>query len=388
MRILTFSTLYPSRARETHGVFVENRLRHFKTFSGNTPLVIAPVPYFPSTSPRFGSYADFACSPQEETRHGIKIYHPRYPVIPKFGMTLAPILLYLGVRKLVGRLLNDGPGFDLIDGHYFYPDGVAVALLAREFDLPFTLTARGTDLNLIPSYKMARRQILWAANRAQGLITVSAALKQVLLDLGIDEAGVQVLRNGVDLEMFHPCERSAVRAKLGVSGKVLVSVGHLVERKGHHLVIEALAKLPGFELIIVGTGPMRGQLEQLASKIGVASRVQFVGSVAHDALFEIYGAADALVLASSREGWPNVLLEAMACGTPVVATDVWGSGEVVRAPQAGRLAPERSPECLAKTIERLFAEPPERSATRAYAEGFSWDETSQGQLALFSQILA
>jgi len=164
---------------------------------------------------------------------------------------------------------------------------------------------------------------------------------------------------------------------------VLLSVGHLIERKGHHLVIEALARLPAARLVIVGGGPERAALQELAVRTGNADRVCFAGELAHAELPPLYRAADALVLASSREGCANVLLEAMACGTPVVATPVWGTPEIIADPVAGRLSDDRSVDALVRAIGDLLADPPLRSATRRYAERFSWQAAIELQLAVY-----
>jgi glycosyltransferase involved in cell wall biosynthesis len=145
--------------------------------------------------------------------------------------------------------------------------------------------------------------------------------------------------------------------------------------------------LPDTDLVIAGAGPELGRLQQLAAALGVSERVRFLGNLDQSLLPELYSAVDALVLASSREGWANVLLEAMACGTPVVASSVWGTPEVVAAPAAGRLMPELSAEGVRATVEALFADLPDRQATRRYAEGFDWRPTTDGQLALFRAIL-
>lgn len=288
---------------------------------------------------------------------------------------------------LLRRLRETFP-FQLIDAHYFYPDGVAAVLLGKRLGVPVVITARGTDLNLIPRYPRPRRRILWAASEAAGMITVCRALKDVLVDLGVPEDRVRVLRNGVDLDMFQPpADRAALRQRLGIDRPCLLSVGHLITRKGHDLVIRALRDLPGTMLAIAGDGPEQETLQTLAAKCGVSARVRFLGALPHAGLRDWYGAADCLVLASSREGWANVLLESMACGTPVVATRVWGTPEVVAVEEAGRLA-ERTPASLASEVRALLANPPPRAATRAYAEGFSWDATSLGQKALFERILA
>jgi glycosyltransferase involved in cell wall biosynthesis len=141
-------------------------------------------------------------------------------------------------------------------------------------------------------------------------------------------------------------------------------------------------------LLIVGEGPERGGLETAASRIGVGARVRFLGAIPHEELREIYGAADTSILASSREGWANVLLESMACGTPVVASDIPGTREVVAERQAGFLMRDRSPEAIAEAVRAIFAEPIDRSATRAYAERFSWDATTNGQLAILEAVCA
>lgn len=386
MRILTFSSLFPNAAQPVNGVFVENRLHHLVRSGQVEARVVAPVPWVPANGLRLGRWARFAAAPVHEERHGIRISHPRYPVIPKVGMTAAPLLMYLWTRNAVHRLRAE-EDFDLIDAHYFYPDGVAAALIARELRKPLVITARGTDLNLIPQFAVPRAQIRWAAGRADGLITVCDALKQPLLDLGVSDGKVRVLRNGVDLLGFCPRDRMEARRRLGVSGRVLASVGLLIERKGHHLVIDALGQLPDTTLLIAGDGPERAALTARAKAAGLSDRTRFLGEMAHRDLADVYCAADALVLASSREGWANVLLEAMACGTPVIASDVWGTREAVNAPEAGLLMEERSAEGVANGVRRLFAALPCRGATRHHAEQFSWDATTEGQLDLFRHII-
>ncbi len=303
IRILTFSTLYPNEVQPNHGIFVENRLRHLVGSGAVEAVVVAPVPYFPSGSRVFGRWSDYARVPKAERRNGLIVHHPRYPVVPKIGMNLAPANLAAGSLPTIRRLCRDGHAFDLIDAHFVYP-------LAK----------------------------------AAGIITVSQALKDATIQLGMAPDDVAVLRNGVDLKRFRPMDRCQARAQLAVDGITLLSVGHLIERKGHDLVIRALAELTDCQLIIVGEGPERGRLEALATALGVASRVRLVGAKPHDEMAQYYSAADALVLASSREGWANVLLEAMACA--------------------------------------------DRKATRQYAEKFSWDETTRGQFELFGQILS
>jgi glycosyltransferase involved in cell wall biosynthesis len=387
MRLLTFTTLYPNARQPSHGVFVENRLRELIGSGRVESRVVAPVPWVPAWLEAHSRHGHLAAIPAREWRHGLSVAHPRYALAPRIGMNLAPFALYLAGARAAEALLAEGYDFDLIDAHYFYPDGVAAALLARRFNRPLTITGRGSDLNLIPRYRLPRTMIAWAARAADGLITVCDALHRPLREMGIAPERITTLRNGVDLRRFHPIERDGARARRGLSGLVLASVGHLITRKGHDRVIEALTDLPEATLLIAGDGPEEGALRALARNLGVDARVRFLGRLAHDALAEVYGVADLLVLASSREGWANVLLEAMACGTPVVATRVWGTPEVVAAPEAGALV-ERDGPSIARGVRAVLARAIDRRATRAYAERFSWDETTEGQIRLFESILA
>jgi glycosyltransferase involved in cell wall biosynthesis len=349
--------------------------------------VVAPVPWFPFRHSAFGAYAAQARAPRAETRNGIEVLHPRFPLLPKVGMTLAPFLLYRAALPVVERMHRER-GFDLIDAHYFYPDGVAAAMLGRRLGVPVVITARGTDVNLIAQYRIPRRMIRWAAGQAGAVIAVSQALKEKLAALGVERERIHVLRNGVDLDLFHPQNRDALRADLTLRAPTLLSVGNLLGFKGHGVVIEALSLLPQYELVIAGGGPDRAAFEALARQCGVSGRVRFVGSLSQQDLRRYYCAADALVLASSREGWPNVLLEAMACGTPVIATDVGGVPEIVTSMDAGIVVKERSAPALAGAVRALLTQPRERAATRRFAERFGWGATTNGQLRLFRQVLA
>jgi glycosyltransferase involved in cell wall biosynthesis len=387
MKLLTFSTLFPNTVKPSHGIFVETRLRYLLASGKVASKVVAPVPWFPSSHPRFGDYAGFAQVPRQETRYDIDVRHPRYLVIPKVGMTVAPWLLARSARKEIGRIIDEGYDFDAIDAHYFYPDGVAAVMLGKYFNKPVVITARGTDINLIPQYALPKKQLMWAADNAAGMITVCNALRDEMVGLGMPGDRIVPLRNGVDLQRFQPMDRQAARTRLGIDGFTLVSVGLLDTRKAHDLTIGALPLMPDAKLFIAGTGPERKNLELQAERLGVAGRVTFLGAVAQPQLKEYYNAADAMVLASSREGWANVLLESMACGTPVVASNVWGTPEVVAAPEAGVLMPERTSEGIARAVRTLRDNYPDHAATRRYAENFSWDATTEGQIQLFSRII-
>jgi glycosyltransferase involved in cell wall biosynthesis len=304
-------------------------------------------------------------------------------------MNVAPYTLARAALPTIRKLISEGYDFDLIDAHYYYPDGVAASFIAKALNKPFVVTARGTDLNLIPEYEKPRKLILETAESASASIGVCKALMDRLAELGADPAKLHTLRNGVDLERFKPVDRKLARQQLGLPAdqRIFLSVGHLVERKGNHIAIEAMVKLSECLLLIAGSGPELGRLQQLASQLGVDDRVRFLGQIANDQLSTWYSAADALILCSSREGWANVLLESMACGTPVVATNIWGTPEVVSNLIAGRLMTERTAPALRESLLALLNNHPSSNDVRIFSEDFSWESTTLGQLKIFRSIL-
>jgi teichuronic acid biosynthesis glycosyltransferase TuaC len=383
MKILTVSSLYPNDVQRRHGIFIEHRVSHVVQ-PEDEMRVVAPVPWFPSADPRFGRYADFARAPHEAVRRGIAITYPRYPVVPKVGMIAAPWLMAAALYRHVARIRRDFD-FDVIDSYYLYPDGVAASLLARWFDRPFVMSALGTDVSLIPQHRAERAMILAAIDRSSATTAVAAALRDELLAMGASPAKVSVVEHGVDLQLFSPpADRAALRRRMGIDAPTLLSVGHLIDRKGHDFAIRAIASLPDVRLMIAGDGPRDAALRALATSLGVAGRVDFLGHVDQGALPDLYGAADVTVSCSDREGIANVLLESLACGTPLVATPVWGSPEVVRVPEAGVLTADRSDAAIADGIARLLANLPDRAATRAYGERYDWRETGRQHRALLA----
>lgn len=380
MKVLAFSSLFPNAEQPRHGIFVETRLRKLAASREADVRVVAPVPWFPlrrGSAPRVPAVVE---------RQGLVVHHPRFVAVPGLP-SAAALTMATASLPLLRRVIREGFDFDLIDAHFYYPDGVAAALLGRWLGKPVVITARGSDITWWPERLPARPMIAWAARQAAVNAGVSGALVAGMRRLGFPGEPV-VLRNGVDVELFHEDARDAKRRSLGVEGTMVLSVGNLVELKGHHLAIEAVAAMPDAKLVVIGSGPEERRLRALAVNLGAEARVQFVGVVPQEELRRYYSAADVLVLASSREGWPNVLLEAMACGTPVVATRVWGIPDIVSAPEAGVLIDERNASALREGIRSVLAAGIDRACTRRHAEGFGWEATTRAQLRLFRDIVA
>ncbi len=384
--ILTFTSLYPNPQNTRNGIFVEHRVYQLLRSQQVRIRVVAPVPWFPFKSPIFGRYARVARIPFTDKRKGINVWHPSYLTVPKVGMTAAPVLMAYSLRAFLKRFFRTTGKPDVLDAHYFYPDGVAAALVGRWFDIPVVVTARGSDINVIgANYRLPRMMIRRAAERCSAVVAVSDALKRRLTELGVDSQSITVLRNGVDLGYFVPRSNGALGNPERDDVRLL-SVGNLIPSKGHQHVISALKQLQGATLSIAGDGPMESALRGLASRLGVADRVKFLGTLDQTDLQLHYQGAHLLVLASTREGMPNVILEALACGTPVVATRVGGIPEVVDTAAAGRLIEQASPEAIAEAVKSMIAAYPDREAVRRQAERFSWAPTTEGQLRLFERL--
>ncbi len=388
MRILTFTSLFPNAQMPRLGIFVRERLRQLMARHPVEATVVAPVPWFPSAHPRWGRYGQFAGVPRRESQGNLQVHHPRFVTLPKLGNAANPLAMALSAQRWLKRTRIDD--FDLIDAHYAFPDGVAAALMARRLRKPLVLTVRGSDINVLPHELAAGRWLRATLRRCDAVIAVSRALADRVHEIEPSLDGrIHVLRNGVDRNRFaiRPT-RDGIRGSLGWVGPVVLSVGNLLRMKGHHIVVRALKELPEVTLGIVGAGPEDNALRHEVEQLGLTGRVVFFGSVDQDALIDLYNAADALVLASSSEGMPNVVLEALACGTPVVATDVGDVREVLNPPEYGHIVRERTPQGVAAGIRAVLARRVTRESIRERAASFGWDRTCDGIYETFSSVLA
>jgi glycosyltransferase involved in cell wall biosynthesis len=376
LRILTFTSLFPNALQPSHGVFVYQRVSHLARRAGNTVHVIAPVPYSPAWLP-VSRWRKMGLVPRNERIGPLEVHHPRYALVPRVSMPAHGLCMYAGSLSLARRLHRE-IGFDCIDAHYVFPDGLAAVLLGRQLGLPVIVSARGTDINLFPSFRSIRGQIRWTLNSATGVVAVCEALKQAMVDLGIPGEKVRVIGNGIDSERFQPVDRESARLQLGIpaDASVIVSVGALIPRKGYQLLIPAVAQLasryPKLRIYIIGEGAYRKTLCTLAHQAGVADRVTFVGEWPNEGLKTWYSAADVSCLASAREGWANVILESLACGTPVVATRVWGAPEVIVSPELGVLV-DQEIGSIAGGLEQALQKVWNSEQLVSYARARTWD---------------
>ena len=391
MRAVVLSSTFPNANQPTLGIVVRERMtalaRHCEL------RVVAPIPWFPANGLIRGSrYVGLA---PVEAGGPFPVYHPRVLSIPRYLKCVDGILYAASLVRFMSRLRRDFP-FDLIDAHFAYPDGLAAVLLGRLLRRPVVVTLRGSIVRL-QHYRLHRPQIRWALDRAARVIAVSQSLKDVATDLGVDARHISVIPNGVDLSKFRPKVRSAAREACGLplDRPIILTVGGIYEGKGQHHVVEALARLsarrPDAVYVMVGEDRRDGYVEGLRERVaraGLGERVRFAGRKPHDALADWYSAADVFCLATRSEGWANVLLEALACGTPVVATRVGGNAEIVPSDRYGLLVAHGDVPALADALDRAIESRWDRAALAAYAAGHTWDAAASLVMGEFERVLA
>jgi teichuronic acid biosynthesis glycosyltransferase TuaC len=390
MRVLTFTSLFPNPEQPNLGVFVYQRMAAFAARLGNAVDVIAPVPYFPPWMPG-AELRKFGRIPRVNHIGPFMVYHPRYPLLPKVSMAIHARLMVMGCARLV-RKLHEGNPYSCLDAHYVYPDGRAAVVIGKSLGLPVVVSARGSDINLFPNFRLVRPQIRKTLREAAGRIAVSEALRKEMLEVAGKALEVKVIGNGIDPQRFFPVEQQSARKELSLPAaeRIVLSVAALSPVKGHDLLIRAFHELcktqPNLLLCFAGEGPSRSNLEALAESLGLKGRVRFAGACPNERLRYWYSAADVSCLASSREGWPNVVLESLACGTPVVATRVWGTPEALRSPDLGILV-DCTEDSIAAGLKTALAQSWDRSRLAAHARGRSWDVVAGEVEDYFREIL-
>ncbi len=392
-RLLVYSSLFPHPGQPNAGVFIRERM--FRVGRELPLVVVAPQPWFPLQGllrlfrPHFRPPA-----PRHEVQQGVDVYHPRFFSVPGILKSFDGFFMALGSFTLLRRLRRE-TGFDIIDAHFAYPDGYAACLLSKWLNVSFTITLRGTETRhaKIPAF---RQRMLLAMRRAARVFAVAEALKRVAVDLGVAESQVRVVGNGVDTQIFYPEAKAAARAALGLpaDARVLITVGGLVERKGFHRVIELLPRLrqtfPKLHYVIVGgasaEGDMGAQLKRQTAELGLTDCVHFLGPLPAARLRGPLSAADVFVLPTRNEGWANVILEAMACGLPVVTTDVGGNREVVCRPELGAVLPFGEREALYTALSDALKRDWPWDAIIEYARANGWELRVADLVGEFSAI--
>ena len=386
LNVLTLSSLFPDATRPNFGIFVERQTAALAMRPGVAVRVVAPIglPVWPlARSARFRAQAAL---PLREQWAGLDVSRPRFLTIPGTAGRFHVPALVRALTPVLDRL-RDEARFDVIDASFFFPDGPAAVALGRRYGVPVSVKARGADIHLWGRAPATRTQVARAAMRADGLLAVSDAMADDVAALGVSRHRIRVHHTGVDQSRFQPIDREAAKQALGVTGPLVVSLGALIPRKGHGVVIDAVARLPGVTLMIVGEGAERAALTARAGRAGVADRVRLIGAVPHADLPPLLGAADVMALATASEGLANAWVEALACGTPVVITPAGGAEDVVTSRVAGRIA-QADPDEFAAAIRDVLEQGADPWAVRAAVRDFTWPANAAGLHSHLAELVA
>jgi teichuronic acid biosynthesis glycosyltransferase TuaC len=388
LRILSVSSNYPTPANPHRGTFVRSRLISLAELAEVQLLSPVALVDYGNRHRRFtfGLPADYL-------ERSLQVHHLRW-FYPPLGGVLNAGFLFLRLALYLAR--SKDFQFDVIDSHFGYPEGIAAGWLSRWCKRPYNITLRGNEPLHMKSFfrGFALRS---AIKNAHGIIAVSSPLRDFALSCGAPLVRVCVIPNGIDATIFHPRDSKEIRGRLDIPGGVplVLSVGYLIERKGHHRVMRALRSLldQGLDLFlaIVGAagaeGDFRSELSNLREELRLQKNVSFINALPQPVLAELMSEAAVLCLASTREGWPNVVNEAMACGTPVVATDIGGVRDMIPSDDYGRIVAVNDQEelnrALAWALERRF----DRKRIAELGMSRSWTHVAAEVYGHFERLL-
>jgi teichuronic acid biosynthesis glycosyltransferase TuaC len=386
MRVITFTSLFPNTNNPNFCSFVARRMETWAGCFASKWVIIAPVPFFPDL-PFPTAYDGYSKIKKREHWKQWQVFHPRYLMLPKFGTRFQGASMAIFSHRSLSKVLRDKGPFDLIDAHYVYPDGYAALKLSNRFGVPFVITARGTDINLYPSLPGIQQKIRRVLLGAHAIIGVSRTLCEKMVALGAAVDRCHVIPNGVDLDIFHPAEDAATSRPT----QQLIAVGNLKPEKGFHILLDAMkiltTKHPNIRLCIVGSGPEEKRLKRKRTHLALQDNVLFTGPIPNEKLPHYYRTADVFCLASLREGCPNVVLEALASGVPVVATPVGGIPDIIRNGVNGILAEDNTPEAMANAIIQALKRTWDSREIHTTVKDRSWMKVADEINVIFEEVL-
>lgn len=394
LKVLVVSRLYPRPLDPVLGVFVEEEV---KALSSHCDIkVLSPIPWFPPLR-IFRRWYEYSRTTVQEKRKGAEVFRPRAIVFPRnFLFPFVGLSFYLSLRRCVNQLEKDFP-FDLIHAHTVYPDGFAAAMLGRAFARPTVITLHGGDVTLYLKRPLVRRMGLWALSRTHRIISVSRALRTAIVSgHGADPDRIAVIPNGVDVSRFAPMAQQEAQERLGLTNKVprILYVGGIERSKGIDYLLKAAGELRRntqhpVEVVLIGEGRYEGRAKELATELGIDDAVAFVGKRPNTEIPLWINACDLLVLPSLSEGFGVVLIEAMACGKPVVATRCGGPEDIVT-PETGILVSPGDYMALAEALQEVLSDQrrfdPQDIRRQAVAK-YAYDSIASSIIGVYRDIL-
>jgi glycosyltransferase involved in cell wall biosynthesis len=392
MNVLILSNSFPNRLQPHRGVYTEEIAVELKKKANIT--IACPLPWFPKIKllGKNHHWNIYAHIPREYTWHNFQVFSPKHVVLPKISTTLNLLFLICSLFPTVIRL-HKSVRFDAINVHNAFPEGVAGVILGRILKIPTIVTALGSDINGAESSKMRLRLTTWALNLAANITAVSQELCNKMVEMGIHAQKVHYIANGIDRKNFHPLQKSFCRKRLNIveNVKCLLFIGKFRKTKGLDYLIEALDILKqqgqlDFNTFLIGSGPYDNKLKGKITASGLEKRILLVGNQPHSELRYWLGACDVFCLPSLNEGMPNVVLEALACGRPVVATKV-GAIPILLSDSNGKLVPPAQANSLANALHGCFKQQWEESIIVASISQFSWKKSAGEYFKIISESI-
>jgi len=391
MNLLLVTNLFPTPNDPERGVFTLQLIKRLNKICNVT--VVCPLPYFPRLSllKRFKKYYQFSLIPDEYHIDNIKVYSPKYLLIPKLSESKHAFLMSLSLKRHI-KNLHDKIKFDVINSQWLYPDSCAVDLAIQKLGLPHVPTGLGCDVNQDLYDKEKKYQIKKMLDSANAITVVSKSLKNELIESGFPEKKISVIPNGVDIKQFNPLNREACRQDLNIGLKtpIILYVGRLSHEKCITSLISSASNLINkkylFQLYIVGDGPMMEELKNQASSLNIAEYVHFTGKVEHDEISKWMGACDYFCLPSLREGCPNVVLEALGCGRPVIASHVGAIPDVINT-NTGMLFEPNNVNSITSTLEKAFKVDWDAELISDSVKKLSWEHAAENYFNVFKSTL-
>lgn len=378
MKVVCVTNLFPDNSRPEFAPF--NRQQFVHLAERHELHVVSPIPW-----PHRAKLALAGKTPvaPDDCAGRLRAYYPTYLYTPKALRSKYGSFYLFSIRSVFNRLANQLRP-DVVYATWAYPDCYAAVRAATPFGIPVVSRLHGSDINDYFRFPDRKRLILDAMRRSTAIVSVSKDLQRTLLGEGIDADKIHVVYNGVDRNVFYPMERAEARRQLGLSDgtDIVLFAGNLKPVKRVDLLLGAVARLErgGAELHVVGDGPERNRLEKLAADLRISARVHFHGTVAHPSLGLWFNACNVFCLPSQNEGTPNVVLEALACGTPVVASDTGGIPEIV--PQGGGLLfPPESADGLLENLREGLTHRWDRE--RIVSPAGSWERNAAAVSEVF-----
>lgn len=389
MKVLVMTSLFPNDIQPDRAVFIKQFCQ--KLSENAEVLVVAPVPYFPPIV-GFKRWSHYSRIPREERLESMRVYHPRYLVIPKLELFTGIFYFITALRWL--RRVRKQFNYDVLNVHWAYPDGFAGALLQTVFKTPVIMTVHGSDIYIYSNYPGVRRLLKWAINRVASVVAVSHALRSAIEAMGVRRNIHVIPCAAVDPKLFRILDQEDCRKGLKLPGKkrIILFVGNLVAVKGVRYLLDAMkilmaARKEDVLLILVGDGSERTQLQRQARRMGLESCVLFVGKRPHEEIPLWMNSADVFCLPSLSEGMPNVVVEALACGKPVVGTQVGGVPEIVRSDRLGYMVPPEDGAALSKAIGAALSNHWDTADISQYGNMMTWDINVQAYLGIIRSLL-